>query len=78
MTGGKCIACKIAGLLVIIGALNWGAIGFFQTDLVVRLLGPTSGAVRIIYDVIGVAGALILLNCFGLKCPGCKGSSCEK
>ena len=77
MTEGKCVACKIATLLVITGALNWGAIAFFQTDLVVRLLGPENGAVKIIYGVVGVAGLLKLVNFFGLKCPCCKGS-CAK
>ena len=78
MTEGKCIACKIAKFTVILGALNWGAIAFFQTDLVVSLLGPRNSALNIVYGVVGVAGLLMLLNCFGLKCPGCKGSSCSK
>jgi uncharacterized protein len=77
MAEGKCIACKIAGLLVIIGALNWGAIAFFETDLVVKVLGPTSGALKYVYGVIGVAAVLKLLNFFGLKCPACKGA-CSK
>ena len=72
MTGGKCIICKIACLLVLIGALNWGAIGFFQTDLVVKFLGSNPTVVRVIYGVIGVAGVLALLNLFGLRCPACK------
>ena len=72
MTEGKCIVCKIAMLLVIIGALNWGAIGFFQTDLVIRIFGMDSPVPRIVYDVVGVAGLLALLNLFGLRCPACK------
>ena len=72
MTEGKCIACKIATLVVIIGALNWGAIAFFQTDLVAQLLGPDSTGARIVYGVVGVAGLLKLLNFFGVRCPCCK------
>ena len=78
MTDSKCIACKIASLIVIIGALNWGAIAFFQTDLVIRLFGMDSSVPRIVYGVVGVAGLLKLANCFGLKCPGCKGGPCAK
>ncbi len=75
MTQGNCIACKIAGLILIIGALNWGAIAFFQTDLVIQLFGMDSPVPRIVYGVVGVAGVLKLLNCFGLRCPACKGAS---
>jgi uncharacterized membrane protein YuzA (DUF378 family) len=71
MTGGKCIVCKIAMLVVIIGALNWGAIAFFQTDLVLRLLGPGQAA-RIVYGVVGVAGLMALVNLLGFRCPCCK------
>ena len=77
MTEGKCVFCKIATLIVIIGALNWGAIAFFQTDLVIRLFGMDSPVPRIVYGVVGVAGLLKLVNLFGFKCPCCKGS-CAK
>lgn len=43
-------------LLVIIGAINWGLIGFFQFDLVATLFGPMSGLSRIIYALVGIAG----------------------
>lgn len=77
MTESNCIPCKIATLIVIIGALNWGAVAFFQTDLVLRFLGPGQAA-NIVYGVVGVAGLLKLLNFFGLRCPGCKGAGCAK
>jgi uncharacterized membrane protein YuzA (DUF378 family) len=48
---------KIALLLVIIGAVNWGAIGLFQFDLVAWIFGGQSGIVsRIIYTVVALAG----------------------
>lgn len=48
---------RLALVLVIIGALNWGLIGFFQFDLVASLFGG-QGAVlsRIIYGLVGLAG----------------------
>ncbi len=47
---------KLALLLVIIGAINWGLIGFFQFDLVAALFGDMSAISRIIYSLVGIAG----------------------
>jgi uncharacterized membrane protein YuzA (DUF378 family) len=46
----------IALLLVIIGAVNWGLIGFFQFDLVAALFGEMSAISRVIYALVGIAG----------------------
>ncbi|MDP4146069.1 MAG: DUF378 domain-containing protein [Bacillota bacterium] len=43
-------------ILVIIGAINWGLIGFFQFDLVAALFGTMSTFTRIIYALVGLAG----------------------
>lgn len=42
--------------LVIIGAVNWGLIGFFDFDLVSTLFGQMSLLSRIIYAAVGVGG----------------------
>lgn len=43
--------------LIIIGAINWGLIGFFQYDLVSSIFGPNLQAIsRIIFAVVGLAG----------------------
>ncbi|MCR1934705.1 DUF378 domain-containing protein [Clostridium tepidum] len=42
--------------LVIIGAINWGLIGFFGFDLVATLFGSMSAFTRIIYALVGIAG----------------------
>lgn len=47
---------RLALLLVIIGAINWGLIGFFQFDLVAALFGDMSAISRIIYSLVGIAG----------------------
>ena len=47
---------RLALLLVIIGAINWGLIGFFQFDLVAALFGNMSAISRIIYSLVGIAG----------------------
>ena len=64
MTGGKecCGVCKIVGLVVAVGALNWGLVGLFQVDLVAKLLGPMTTAAKAVYILIGVAGVLKLLS----------------
>ena len=48
---------RIALLLTVIGALNWGSIGLFQFDLVAWICGgPATLLARIIYTVVGLAG----------------------
>ena len=43
--------------LVIIGAVNWGLVGFFQFDLISAIFGGMSAWVsRVIYALIGHAG----------------------
>ena len=50
-------------ILVIIGAINWGLIGFFGLDLVAFLFGSMSILSRIIYAVIGIRGLYALSYC---------------
>ena len=50
--------------LVIIGAINWGLIGFFKFDLVAFLFGDMSWLSRIIYAIIGLCG-LYLISLYG-------------
>lgn len=51
------IVNKIALLLIIIGALNWGLVGLFSFDLVAWICGGASAIMaRIIYTVIALAG----------------------
>ena len=40
--------------LAIIGAINWGLIGFFSFDLVAFIFGNLTWISRIIYAVVGV------------------------
>ena len=48
---------RIALILTIIGALNWGLIGLFQFDLVASIFGGMSAVFsRIIYALVGLAG----------------------
>ncbi|PRX27963.1 hypothetical protein BX659_11413 [Orenia metallireducens] len=51
---------RLALLLVIIGALNWGLIGLFGFDLVAAIsmtrFGDLNLMSRIIYSLVGLAG----------------------
>ena len=47
---------KIALVLIIIGAINWGLIGFFKFDLVATIFGQMSILSRIIYALVGISG----------------------
>ncbi|SNS34210.1 hypothetical protein SAMN05446037_100870 [Anaerovirgula multivorans] len=49
---------RLALILVIIGALNWGLIGLFQFDLVASLFGGQNALLsRAVYTLVGIAGA---------------------
>ena len=48
---------RIALLLTIIGALNWGTIGLFQFDMVAFLFGGQDNIIaRIIYSLVALGG----------------------
>lgn len=47
---------KIALILIIIGAINWGLIGIFSFDLVAAIFGDMTVISRIIYGLVGVSG----------------------
>lgn len=48
---------KIALILIIVGALNWGAVGLFSFDLVAWLFGGATSIIsRIVYITIALAG----------------------
>ena len=57
-----------ATVLVIIGALNWGLIGFFSYDLVSAIFGHLSVVTRIVYGLVGLSG-LYMIYCIA-KCGG--------
>ena len=50
--------------IVIIGAVNWGLIGFFGFDLVAWLFGSMSWISRSVYGLVGLCG-LYLLSFYG-------------
>ena len=62
---------RIALVLVIIGALNWGAVGLFGLDLVAFLLGGQMAVFsRVIYSLVGIAGLWCVSLLFRERDPG--------
>ncbi len=48
---------RIALILTVIGALNWGSIGIFNFDLVAWLCGGSMSLLsRIVYTIVALAG----------------------
>ena len=51
-------------VLTIVGAVNWGLLGFFKFDLVAWLFGTLTLLTRIIYALVGICG-LYCISLFG-------------
>ena len=47
---------KIALVLIIIGGINWGLIGFFNFNLVAVIFGEMTWISRVIYVLVGISG----------------------
>lgn len=58
----------IVFLLVIIGGLNWGLVGFFSFDLVATLFGGAETTIsRVIYGLVGLSALWMLIKHLGKK-----------
>jgi len=77
MHKGSCGASKLAWLLMVIGALNWGLVGlggFFggNWNVVNLLLGSWPWLEWVVYILVGASGIVGLVGC---KCKSCKAPS---
>lgn len=57
----------VAYVLIIVGALNWGLVGFFNFNLVAWLFGEMSTLSRIIYALVGLAGIYGIVALPGMR-----------
>ena len=55
----------IALTIAIIGAVNWGLIGFLDFNLVASIFGSMTWISRIVYALVGICG--LYLVCFYMK-----------
>lgn len=65
-TNSMDITTKILLAIAIVGAVNWGLIGFFNFNLVDAIFGggsaeETSSLSRVIYALVGVSGLIAAL-----------------
>ncbi len=52
----------VAWVLVLVGGLNWGLVGFFQYDLVASIFGGSDNVVaRVVYALVGLAALYIIV-----------------
>jgi hypothetical protein len=63
----KAVLAKMMAVLAIIGAINWGLIGFFNWNLVDAIFGgdtreQTSAIGRLLYCIVGLAGVALALT----------------
>ena len=66
-----CGFCKVVGLIAIIGALNWVAVGFFNTNFVEQIFGAGTMMTKIVYGLVGLSGLALFASYF-MVCPACK------
>lgn len=45
----------VVAILLVIGGLNWGLVGFFKFDLVAAVFGNMSPLARIVYSLVGLS-----------------------
>jgi len=57
----------VAFILVIIGGLNWGLIGFFKWDLVANIFGDMTTITRVVYALVGLSALYRLGTAFSKK-----------
>ncbi len=51
-------------VLVIIGAINWGLIGFFNFDLVAAIFGEMTMMSRIVYSLVGISAIVSAITTY--------------
>lgn len=51
---------RIATLLVIVGAVNWGLVGLNGFDLVAQIFGTATTMSNMIYMIVGVSGIFLV------------------
>ena len=54
----------IAFILLLVGGLNWGLVGFFNFDLVAAIFGDMTTLSRIVYDLVGLAALFMIVKKF--------------
>lgn len=46
----------VTWILIVVGALNWGLVGLFDFNLVMKILGGAPAIERLVYVLVGLSG----------------------
>jgi uncharacterized membrane protein YuzA (DUF378 family) len=49
----------IAAVLLVLGGVNWGLVGFFHFDLVAAIFGGDAAFSRIVYSLVGLSAVYL-------------------
>lgn len=49
-------------VLVVVGGLNWGLVGFFDYNLVDALFGEGSALARVVYALVGLSAVYVAVS----------------
>ena len=49
-------------ILLVVGGLNWGLVGFFRFDLVAKILGDMAFLTRAVYALVGLSALYVLFT----------------
>lgn len=53
---------KLSYILLVIGGVNWGLVGWLDYNLVDEIFGVGSTASRVIYAIVGVAALFVIYS----------------
>lgn len=56
-----------AGILVIVGAINWGLVGAFKFDVVMTVFGTSPWLTQVVYILVGLSGLYWLYRMLTMK-----------
>jgi len=52
----------LTGILIVIGGLNWGLVGFLKFDLVATVFGDMTMLARLVYALVGLSAIYQAIN----------------
>jgi hypothetical protein len=52
----------LTAILIVIGGLNWGLVGFLKFDLVATLFGDMTMLARLVYALVGLSAIYQAIN----------------
>ena len=60
----------VTWILIVVGALNWGLVGLFDFNLVMKILGGAPAILKLVYILVGIS-ALVEIFTHAKTCKMC-------